>query len=371
MTIDLAKIELVNNYQHFPKSDKEYLIKALQSTIIDPLEIYKNLSIFSKKITFETLNEYTYVKTRENCNVFYVPCINTFIDEDKKIICFSTINVDLDVWFYSGIDHILKTIEKIDIENNVDVGENFIGCQKWFISYGHFIDELFTLFDFTEQLKEANDKKVCFKHIQDYPVDQTLVNNYLVPNNGENYNKIVNYLFGDTLKNLNNGNCYKLRNLLLIKHNFSDSTFHKFPKSAKKQILNKIEPIDKETNRNFFITRTEGLHMKRNIDNLKEINVFFENNNYDVINPENMNYDLFVHYLKNAENVFLTWGGIMVAMIYINPKANIYILKGRQYEGEDLDVIKNLIIHYSLESRITVIKHVDNVIDLNEIKKRL
>jgi hypothetical protein len=363
---------IINNLQKIPKCDKEYLVESLGCSR-NHLEIYKNLSIFSKKVTFEVVNEYTYVKTNENCDIFYIPYINTFIDEDKKIICFSTIKVDLGVWFYDGIDHILNVVEGTDITDNRDIGENFICCQKWFVSYGHFTDEIFTMFDFMEKLKELNDKIINFKHIQDYPVDQTLMPGYLVANGGENYNKMANYLFGNTFMNLNNAgsNCYKLKNLLLIKHNFSDPTFHKCPKSARDHIISQVRPIETELNKNIFITRTEGKHMARNIGNLNEINEFFNNNNYDVINPENMDYDLFIHYLKNAEKVFLTWGGIMVSMAYMNPNAKIYILKSKPYEGERLDVIGNMIHHYSLENKINVINHVDNLIDLTELEKLL
>lgn len=368
---EFSKKDTINSLQYLPTNDKEYLINTLDNSSLTSLEICKNLSIFSKKCFFETCNEYTYVRTYENSNIFYIPILKIFIDEDKKILLFSSINIDLDIWFYNMIDFVLKTIEETDITNNKDIGENFIWCQKWFISYGHFIDELFTLFDFTEQMKANNNEMNHFKHLQDYPISQESQNNYLIANNNANYDKISNYLFGNTFINLGNEvqNCYKLKNLLIIRHIGigNDTTFHKFPKNAKNHILNKMEPIIKETNKNIFITRTEGLHMKRNIENLNEINDFFKNNNYEVINPENMDYDLFVHYLQNAENIFLTWGGIMVSMIYINPNSNICILKSKSYEFEGLDVIKNLISNYSLENKIKVINHIDNKIDLSQI----
>jgi hypothetical protein len=364
----LSKIDMINNCQNLPTNDKKYLINTLEDSTLTSLDICKNLSIFSKKCFFETCNDYTYIRTYENCNIFYIPTYKLFIDEDKKILLFSNINIDLDILFYNCIDSILKFIEETDIYKNIDIGENFIWCQKWFFSYGHFNDELFTLFDFTEKMKATNNEINYFKHLQDYPISEEFVR-YLIPNNNANYNKISNYLFGNTFINLGieNQNCYKLKNLLIIRHIFKSTTFHKFPKNAKNHILNKMEPINKETNKNIFITRTEGLHLKRNIENLNEINEFFKNNNYEVINPENMDFDLFVHYLKNAENIYLTWGGIMVCMIYINPNSNIFILKSKSYDSEELSIIKNLISNYSLENNIKVIKHTDNKIDLNQI----
>ena len=69
---ELSKFDVINNLKNLPKCDKEYLIKSIEKNTTDSIEIYKNLSIFSKKITFETLNEYTYLRTFENCNIFYL-----------------------------------------------------------------------------------------------------------------------------------------------------------------------------------------------------------------------------------------------------------------------------------------------------------
>ena len=361
--------ENIHALKNVSENDKNYLLSLVPRAGLPSFsEICENLSLFSKRVSFKKLDEYEYLETQPDSNIFYIPSCKIFVDEDKKIILHSHISVDLQVLFFKEIDNVLEKIDKLDITQNTNIGENCIVCEKWFISYGHVLDEMFALFEFSEKLKRVN--PTTFQHLQDYPIDQDLCKGYLVPAGNNNYNTIGKYLFGEKFFNLGteSAKCYSLKNLVVIKHNWEDPTFHKLPNIARNHILSKMPKNFAQTNKNIFITRTQGRHALRNLDNLHEIENFFTHAKYDVINPEEMNYDVFVHYVQNAENIFMTWGGIIVSLVYMKPDARVYILQSKSYGGEKLDIVGNMISHYSLKDKIQVIHHIDNKIDLNVLE---
>lgn len=59
----------------------------------------------------------------------------------------------------------------------------------------------------------------------------------------------------------------------------------------------------------------------------------------------------------------------MTCLIYTKPSCNIYILKGASYDSETLLIIKNMISNYSLENRIKIINHSNNIINIADIQQ--
>ena len=117
----------------------------------------------------------------------------------KRFYCISNLKVENIHQFFSKIDNILDYLNKLDLINYKYIGNFFIGCEKWFISYGHFKDEMFTLFDFG---KKFNKKQIDnYKYLQDYPISQEQVSNYRIPGSNHNYKKIDELLFKGSLFN--------------------------------------------------------------------------------------------------------------------------------------------------------------------------
>ena len=358
----------VNKLKYLPDIDKKYLISIDKN--IPWREICNNMSIFSKKIHLDKFDKYYYVKTHEDTDIFLIESIsnNIFIDDNKKIIMFSCYLLKDFYGFIKHIDIILYDIQCTDLTNSHFIGSSFITCERWFQTYGHFKDEMFNIFDFLNRFDK--------KSLSDYTCIQKFntssdFKNYLIPReNNQNYRQITELLFAKSL-NVNDliFKCLKLKNLIIISNDYDSPTFHLFPKTATNHILSQTIIKNIDLPKNIFITRTVGLHIRRIVDNMDELNKYFENKNYTVINPEIMDYKDFINYLHNADNLFLTWGGIMVVMIYTKPSCNIYLLKSASYDGEEISIIKNLTHNYSLSNRIKIIKHSNNIINIEDIEK--
>jgi len=359
----------INKLKYLPDIDKKYIISINKN--IPWIEICNNLSIFSKKINLDKFDKYCYLETEENTDIFLIESSmsnNIFIDDNKKIIMFSCYALQNFNSFVEYIDIILYDIQCADLTKSHFIGTSFITCERWFQSYGHFKDEMFNIFDFLNRFdKKSLTNYTCIQRFE----TSSDFKEYLIPReNNQNYRQITNLLFTKSL-NINDINfkCLKLKNLIIISNDFHCPTFHLFPKTATNHVLSQTLIKNIDLPKNIFITRTAGLHIRRIVDNLDELNIYFNNKNYTVINPETMDYKDFINYIHNADNLFLTWGGIMVVMIYTKPSCNIYLLKGASYDSETLSIIKNMTLNYSLSNRIKIINHTNNIINIEDIEK--
>ena len=207
------------------------------------------------------------------------------------------------------------------------------------MTYGHFKDEIFNLCNFYELF---NNKK--YKVLMNYESQNNM--NYST----DNYDKIKNMLFNDqNFINAVNFNCnvIKIKKLILIKHTIDSPMFHMFPQNVTNKIFSKINNVDVNFNKNVFITRGQALHMPRNLSNQSEIEQYFKNINYNIINPEITELELFINSIKNAENIYVTWGGAMVNLCYVNKKSNIFLLQSLSYIKEDIFQIFKFLKNYN------------------------
>jgi len=79
---------IINNLKYLPLSDKLYLLSQEKNTNLSWSEICKNLSIFSEKVIYDSFNEYEYLETFNNIDIFYISIHKIFIDNDKKILLY-------------------------------------------------------------------------------------------------------------------------------------------------------------------------------------------------------------------------------------------------------------------------------------------
>lgn len=302
---------------------------------------------FNKKLN----NEYDYFES--NKKYYFIVNQHTIIDEQKNILICSNINLENK----TILDKTQKYVSDIDLTKaECDVYENIIYIQHWFNTYGHFKDELFNLYNFYELFDK--------KHL-------TALMSYKKPNHigydFDNYDVLSKLLFEKNNfinASESNKNIIQINNLVLIKHNFHSQMFHMFPSKAINKILSKINFVNNNNfNKNVFITRGKALHLPRNLNNQKEIEEHFSSINYNVINPETMSIESFINSVKNAENVFITWGGSMVNLCYVNPNANIYLLQSLSYKDESIFAIFRFLRNYK---NLYLIKcNDDNVLNVN------
>jgi hypothetical protein len=320
------------------------------------IKLYETLSFFSKRYTTKKLKDYTYIQTNPEDYVYY--CCNqpsVFLDNDKKIIFNSKWwfnNSNQPLIFIEHIGHVLIYYNKLNIDDCVDISNNLIAIQSWFCTYGHFKDELFNLCDFYLERKERAINDVDYTILYDYPLNF-------------NYNTIKHKLFN---QNLINPETYlpvrpllRFKNLILIEHNISSPTFHRFPENIRYKMLNSCTSLENEiTYTNCFITRSTAGHLPRNLSNQKEIEDFTKSlDNFSVINPENISLDELMTILQHQKLVIITWGSALINLMYLKPNTNVIILQSKSYAHESIALFKHIVKNLNIH----IIKHNNNIID--------
>ena len=290
------------------------------------------------KLEYKTLDNYTYIETDDNEYYYYYKPLQVFLNKQKKILCNSNINAcETNKKYLNDISNSINSLN-LDNDENFQEIENIIAIQRWFVTYGHFKDEIFNLCNFYELL---NNKK--YKVLMNYAGVNHM--NYST----DNYDKLKNILFNDhNFINEANFNCnvIKIKKLILISHNMDSPMFHMFPQNVTNKICSKINNVGINFNKNVFITRGQALHLPRNLANQSEIEEYFKNINYNVINPEITELELFINSIKNAENIYVTWGGAMVNLCYVNKKSNIFLLQSLSYIKENIFHIFKFLKNY-------------------------
>jgi hypothetical protein len=367
--------EIINNLDILNYDDKQILIRAMQSHM--DIKILQTMSIFSQLGNFKNIDEYEYFETNSEEEIFYSKINNydIFFDKNKKIIYpsryFFSLDIDL---FINHLKIILNMFNNLDLNSsNIKyIGNNIISIEKWFMTYGHFMDEIYILSDFNEKIeKKTNEKFIC---LNSYCETSNI--NY----NKDNYDKLSKYLFNNCINPYSfNEDILRMTNVKLIIHNTQHkylNTFHSFPKNIRDKVYEKCNEIvyknqtKIEIHKNIFISRGIATHMPRNLYNQKEIEVFLSDNNYTLINPENVSLEIFINTIKEADNIFITWGGALVNMVYLKPKTNVIILKSKSYIHENIWLFQKIIDTYQLN--ITIIECDDeNKIDTAIINSKL
>jgi hypothetical protein len=328
------------------------------------IENFSNIQI-KQDLNINTLDDYIYYQTNDDEYIYYVNMLNHthssfFMDGNRNIINNSRYYFFpyLDDCDYNNmISEILNNITEDKLNDAIDVGENIISISKWFITYGHVQDEMYSLYDFYSKISKIN-PDINYKVLFEYHTDNEIIN---YPS--KNYKLFHKYLFEDKLINPYDFkyNIIKMKKVIIINNNITDTIFHSFPKTSRNKILSKI-PNDYSImqTKNIFISRGKATHLSRNLENEDEVSTYLLSNNYDIINPEDVSLDQFINTIKNADNIIITWGGALTNMVYLKENANVYILKSRSYEHEDIALFSKIINTYKLNIKIIV--HVDNKI---------
>jgi hypothetical protein len=337
--------------------DKQIFKHALSISDVDYLQ---NMSIFSKEGIYEKHGNYYVFKTNPFINIYYLGYNNNsiFIDENKKILFYSRYFLSYSFQeFINYINHTLYLIQNINIDENIlDIGSNFVSIEKWFVTYGHFKDEIFVITDYIDN-NNKNYKALLDYHTTDLPnykanINYKIIDNILLRNNSINSYEHINKIL-------------RLKDLILIRHRITDTTFHSFPINVRNKIITSINTDNTINHNKIFITRGSATHLSRNLSNQMEVENYLHNNNFALVNPELLNYGEFINTIKNTDKIVITWGGALVNLIYLKPYTKVYILKSQSYEHESLDLFEKIIKTYDLH--VEVIIHENNIISLNKL----
>ena len=340
--------DLVNSSK-LNTNDKLLLIDMIKTGRY-PKDIHQ-LSIFSKKGKFVKNGEYnTYIYS--DGDYFYNNIINSWFDSDFKLLLFTN-------WWYKTysltnfINHInlfLFLTQNVDLTTYTLLPSGYVTVQKWHITYGHFLDEIFCLYDFIKKTSIIDNPFFSF---------QLEIENNMYGTS--NYKQVCKILFGDNYYN-SVETLVKVQNLTLITHEYDENTFHWFPIEHSNFIINRIIRTPYlEKNNALFITRGNAAHLNRNLDNQTEIENYLKEQNVTIFNPEKENFDNLVKIIQEHTKIIITWGSALVNLIFCKPFSEIIILKSKSYQSESINLFNKIINQRQL--KIKIITDIDNKID--------
>jgi len=351
----LAQIDAI---QLLPPDDKDLLRSHFSLGYGHAEQRLPELSIFSKLPTRKEWGNYTYTDLH-GVDIYYAglfPKTNLclFVDEDRKILPSGRFYLSHLGSFIRNIDPCLYHLSRTDFTQFEDIGSDYVAIEKWFITYGHFKDEAYSLGHFLN-----GHPGMCARTaLLDYPVDDRM--NTAAFRSNANYQKIDRLIFGDrSLNSYRYGDkVLKLRNLTLVENGYTSKTFHSFPESIsdhiRRQVIDDNAPAGPER---IFLTRSSSY---RDIANKTAAESYFVRAGFTLINPEDITYEELVKQARNASMVAMYWGSAMTNMVYFKNNARVFILKSQSYLPEKMSLWQKVIDGYRLN--VVEIPAVDNMI---------
>jgi hypothetical protein len=334
------------NLKYLPDNDKIKLINYIESGGYDYAQSkLSELSIFINYYENISIVDYQCLTIKDK-NLYYcrsgINHLGIFFDIDGKILPFSRYYLSNLNSFVEHIDNLLYWIKNNPITslNVKELDGNYVACEKWFITYGHFQDECFNIYSAGSEYNLDS-----FTAFLDYPDDNEC--------DTDNFKFNLNYIILDKLLFNNksfNAHAYKneiisLNKLVLIKNNFSNSTFHRFSSSVSNKLITGVSFFKKK----IFLTRSKSY---RDIENKNEIEYAFLRSGYSIINPESVTLTFLIKILSEADCVVLYWGSGMTNLVYCNPLTSIVILQSNSYAKESLEFWKAMMLEHNLRIRV-------------------
>jgi hypothetical protein len=271
--------------------------------------------------------------------------MNIWLDNDLKLLPYSNWWYKIDITrFLTHVNCYLDRIKTLDINNSQIEESNFIAIQKWFNTYGHFLDEIICV-------KEYNEKNnFLYKPFLSFPLENYEIESakYASPN----YKIICKLLFDNSYFNVfSNKKIIKVYGLTLLTHEYLEHTFHHFPLTISNEIVNKCcntiykQPyiLNIDSNDILFLTRGISCHLSRNLENQIEIEEYLIIKNVKVINPELVEFELFIRLINSYKNIIITWGSALVNLMFCSSNTKIKILKSKSYQDESIDLFNKII----------------------------
>jgi hypothetical protein len=353
-----------------PEEDKSFLQSKLAISYGHAQADMPSLSIFRKG--FKTrLIQNAEVTNIEEEQLFYIGChfrnnLSVFIDNNKKFIFqsrhyFTHLNSFLD-----NIDACLYHVNNINLADAIDIGVNYLSIERWFVTYGHYKDEAFTVADVLARLPNPIETRVLL----DYPTDDRLDTDHFKSN--KNYQKIDRLLFSSRSINAYQFGSVPLalRDLKLVTNHYNSATFHSFPTNVAAQIRAQVkQPNLPRGPTRLFLTRGDSY---RDIANKIEVEAHCARLGYTVINPEQISFEELVNMSWDAEHVICFWGSACSNWVYFRPGTKICVLKSTSYLDESISLWSKVIKAYELSvSEVVSIDNIVSIAQLDAIQKRL
>ena len=359
-------MQRLQQLRHLPDDDKSRLASRLAVSYGHAQAILPELSIFRSDFPTTSLGEIEITETGKE-QVFYIghhfrSNMSVFCDKEKKLIFNSRFYFAGLSAFLLNIDPCLYHLSNIDLDDTLNIGSDFLSIQRWFITYGHFKDEAYTLGAVLGRLPNSSETRVLL----DYPTDNRLDTKNFLAN--KNYQKIDRLIFGQSSLN-----AYRLgsiplalRGLKIITNKYSSPTFHSFPPAVTARIRSQVEALEIPRGpKRIFLTRSNSY--RDPIDKI-EIEAHCTKRGYTLINPELISYEELVQISGDADRVICYWGSACTNWIYFRPGTRICVLKAESYSSESITFWSKVINNYELlVSEITAKDNLISTIQIDSI----
>jgi hypothetical protein len=206
--------------------------------------------------------------------------------------------------------------------NTININHKCIAVTQWWKSYGHLLDSLTVLHEYYEIYSY---KSKGYKVILNIPFNEVKII------------EIAEILFGDDFINLYNYdmnyNYIRFDTIDLFNNHCNTPSFLKFPDISSNKIIEKINDSSLNSCENVFMTRS-FIPLHRILDNHNELELFFKNKGFNIINPEIISNKELYNTIKHAKNIIITNGSALTNLIFINKNTKIFCLNSASYLPE-------------------------------------
>lgn len=343
MPIEIIKKKL-DALKFLPEADKEIIRSGLRVNYETAQDFLKSLSIFCQDFTRHEYGQYKFLSYGLGA-YYYSNSFNKagiFFNKEKKLLYGCRNDLSHLNSFVEYIDHYLIVVSNTSFENVKNIGNDFVGMERWSHTYGHYHDELFTLAYISKIFPDFYKSRFLL----DYPDDDLL--------NTDNFTYNKNYFSLDQMAfNGNSLNLYRykekileLNNVTFIENKFNSPTFHKFPLTISDYIASQCDKSSLDHHEKVFLTRGDSY---RDVGNKDQVENFFAGCGYKIFNPEQLTIVELIALLARCSSIGLYWGSGMTNLAYAKSGSKVTVVKSNSYASESIDLWKNLMGEHKLK----------------------
>ena len=339
----------ISKLKYLPESDKKILLEMASISYGHAQSVLPSLSIFKQNVTRGSLDdqEFVYLGNEE---IYYSGFLGQrnlalFFDSHKKIVNNSRFYLTHLNEFISNIDSCLFHLYSLDLAGATSIGAHITSIEKWYITYGHFKDEAYSLQGLTSRLPFAQK----YRPLLDYPTDTQLdtdsfkvSGNYPIIDDLIFQGRSINaYIYGDNL--------IKMSDLIVFCNGFHSKYFHSFPLSVSSQIKTKV--LDTSCAQSglpnrILLTRSSSY---RDLRNKTDIENFFLSKGFSIVNPELVDYQELIIKASECKILVTYYGSALTNLAYFQPNTRVIILKSESYMQESIDLWSKVISSRKLQ----------------------
>lgn len=326
------------------------------------------MDIFSGRGSIKKAGNYQYRDLSGEKLIYYNRAMSKagslIVDEDMRLIPESNVMLGYPHLLIDHLPNFMKLVSSAQPLGPVaPIDGPALAIQTWFVTYGHFHDEIFALADF---LRETG-----FNHapIVDYPPSDNMLLNYRT---SVNYERLQSLGLSNKSYNLFEAGArpVSLCGALVIKHLIDSPAFHLFPERIRDSIASLVQAYQPYIPSFSFISRETASHLPRNLANQDEVEALCDASSIPVVYPERLSFDRLVRQLEASTAIIITWGGALTNLVYLRKGAKVLILKSASYRHENLSLFEKIIGQRELNVEVLDTND-DDEIDLSVLDGKL